>query len=196
MSKNETPDSDETNSDETNSMDALFAKLRETKIEPSPFLKTRVLARANEGQGLQKNLLFWKVLSLGSLTSLALALVVTFNMYKKTQKSQADGIAEQAYVIHINFNDADKTSVARAQIELPSDVHFVSKNQDMRGQRSLTLPVAVKTLGKGKLPFVVSADFPGEKEIKVRLLDENDQVVREQIMKLKFAKADAAATIE
>lgn len=188
MSTNETP-----NSEETQKLNSIFGSLRESKIEPSPFLKTRVLARANEGKSLQNSLFFWKAISVGSLFSLAAALILTFNLYKKTQ---VDGIANQAYVIHIDFNDADKTSVARAQIELPNDVHFVSKSGKMRDQRSLTLPVAVKTLGKGKLPFVVSADVAGDKEIKVRLLDQNDKVVREQVMKLKFAKADSSGTIE
>jgi hypothetical protein len=105
-------------------------------------------------------------------------------------------MTKQAYVIHVDFNQADKNIVAKAEIELPKDVHFVSSRKEVREENRLTLPVDIKATGRGKLPFVVSSDFSGEKLIKVRLLNEDNQLVREQILKLKFAKEDSATTLQ
>lgn len=180
MSKNET-----LTQQEEQQLKAIFNQLRESKIEAPMYMKTRVLAHLNESQKQRKSLLFWKVLSLGSLASLAVAGFFTFNLLNKPS---ADAFAKQAYVIHVNFNQMDQQVVAGAEIELPEDVRFVSSNKDIQQEKRLKLPVSVKSLGRGKLPFVVTSDFSGEKAIKVRLLNAKDELVREQIFTVKFAK--------
>jgi len=172
-------------------LSAIFAQVRAAEVEVSPYLKTRVLAHILQGRKQSGSLFFWKALALGSFFSVLFLGILSFNLYQKTH---ADGITQQAYVIHIDFDQADKDIVATAEIELPDDVHFVSSKKEIREERKLSLPVDVKMAGRGKLPFVVSSDFSGEKEIKVRLLNENDQLIREQVLKLKFAKQGSSIT--
>lgn len=181
MSKNET-----ITSQEESQLTALFAQVRKAEVEVPPYMKARVLAHLRQDQKqVRGSLFFWKALSLGSLMSLLFLGIFSFNLY---QKSTSDGITQQAYVIHIDFNSEDRGLVAKAEIELPKDVHFVSSKKQIREERSLTLPVDIKAVGRGKLPFVVSSSFSGEKDIKVRLLNENNELVREKVLKLKFAR--------
>ena len=58
----------------------------------------------------------------------------------------------------------------------------------------MKLPIDIKAAGRGKLPFVVASDSQGEKKILVRLLDENNLVVREQVLKFRFAKKESGIT--
>lgn len=190
MSKNEILDP-KLDPKEELQIESIFARLKGLEIEASPYLKTKVLAHLNEEKKHKSSLLFWKLLSVGSLCSLILLGFISVDLF---QNSHSDGAIKQAYVIHIDFNQSDKEQVVRAEVELPSDVHFASSNNTIREERKLKLPVAVKSLGKGKLPFVVTSDSSGEKQIKVRLLNENDELVREQILKLKFAKQGSAVT--
>jgi hypothetical protein len=186
MTKNETL----TQQEETQ-LKSVFSSIRQAEVEAPVFLKARVLAHLKDDRKQRHSLFFWKALSAGSLFSLIFLGVFSFNLYKK---SPTDGITQQAYVIHIDFNQADKNVVANAEIELPKDVHFVSSKKEIREESKLTLPVDIKVAGRGKLPFVVTSEFSGEKEIKVRLLDENNQLVREQVLKLKFAKQGSSIT--
>lgn len=172
---------------------SLFNELRAATVEAPPFLKTRVLAHTKRQNESSQKLFFWKSLAGLSLFAFLLLGVFSWNLY---QNSHADGMTKQAYVIHVDFNQADKNIVAKAEIELPKDVHFVSSRKEVREESRLTLPVDIKATGRGKLPFVVSSDFSGEKLIKVRLLNEDNQLVREQILKLKFAKEDSATTLQ
>ena len=186
MSKNE-----KLSPQEEKQLSSIFAQVRAIDLEVSPYLKTRVLANLRQSPEQTGRLFFWKSLALASLFSVLFLAFVSLNLY---QKSRTDGVTQQAYVIHIDFDQADKDVVATAEIELPEDVHFVSSKKEVREERKLSLPVDVKMAGRGKLPFVVTSDFSGEKEIKVRLLNENDQLVREQVLKLKFAKQGSSIT--
>jgi hypothetical protein len=168
----------------------IFARVQAADIQAPLYMKTRVLARVNERRQ-NRTLLFWKLLSAGSLMSVVILGFLSFSLY---HKENLDGVTQQAYVIHIEFNESDKAMVAEAEIELPQDVHFVSKNKTIAQERKLRLPVEVRALGRGKLPFVVASDSSGEKAIKVRLLNEKDELVREQVLKLKFAKQGATIT--
>ncbi len=164
----------------------LFLKVENAQVEPSAFMKTRVLAHLKEGQIQQKTVRFWQFLSVGSFA--VMILIGSYAMYTLNAVKN-DGITNQAYVIHVDFNQDDLSKVARAEVSLPDDVNFMSKGK-VHSLRQMTLPVQIKTAGRGKLPFVVSSAVEGEKSIKVRLLDENNNLVREQILRFKFAKTN------
>lgn len=191
MSKNETPNKPEPETIEREMQD-IFARVRAVEISPSPYLKTRVLAHVREEQKQNKVLLFWKMLAAGSV--LGMSLMGVFG-YRLIQQNSSDVLAQQAYVIHVDFNQDDQMLVAQAEVELPEDVQFVSSNKEIRDEKTLRLPVEVKSLGRGKLPFVVSSAISGEKSIKVRLLNDKDELVREQILKVKFAKQGSAVAL-
>lgn len=187
MSQNE-----KLNQQEQQILTDLFAKVNKTQIEPSPYLKTRVLAHVKEAQNHQKTLRFWKFLS---ASSFAVMLLIGVYTYKAFNLNENNAITNQAYVIHVDFNQEDLSKVAKAEITLPDDVNFMSAKGKLSTLRSLTLPITVKNLGRSKLPFVVSSAVDGEKNIQIRLLDLNNNLIREQNLKFKFAKTNQQVSL-
>lgn len=181
--------------DLTQSMDEaqiqdLFAQVKTAKIEPSPYMKTRILARLRETQTQKQRLFLWKWLTGGAFVAALFLGVLSVRLYERTHQ---DGVVRESYVIQVDFNQTDLEKVAKAEVVLPEDVHFVSSKREIRAERRLKLPMTLKSAGRGKLPFVVTSTAPGEKKITVRLLDENNGLVREQVLKFQFAKNNQLA---
>lgn len=167
-------------------MSEVFRGVRASGIEAPQFMKTRVLAQLRQERQFKRKLFIWKFVTAGSLAVLVATFLIGFKMISQIK---ADAFTRQAYVIHVDFTQNDRQEVAAAEVELPQGVHFVSKS-NVGSMHKLRLPVDVKTAGPGKLPFVVSADDPGEKKIIVRLLNHDDRVIREQVLNYRFAKQD------
>lgn len=173
--------------DKKQNINDLFKKVQDLKVE-QPYLHTRVLASLHQTQQLEKSILVWKLLFGLSLTfSMAL---ISWN-YIFNDKYITKAATDTSYVIHLNFDDHDKQSVANAEIELPDDVYFIKANNEKLADRKLKLPVSIKEIGRGKLPFVLTSNSVGAKTILVNLLDENNNLVKKQILKLKFAKNES-----
>ena len=164
---------------------SVFAKLNSVQLDPSPYMKTRILAHVKEAQKMQKTIRFWQFFS---ASSFSIMLLIGLYALNSLNKINPDAVAQQAYVIHVEFDQDDMSRVARAEVVLPENVHFMSKKGMVKDRQSLTLPVQIKTAGRAKLPFVVASSVEGEQNIRVRLLDENNVLVREQVLKFKFAK--------
>ena len=134
---------------------------------------------------MRKTLRFWQFFSAGSFAVMLLIGFYAFNIQKTLG---SDAVAKQAYVIHVEFDNEDLSRVAQAEVILPDDVHFVSSKGIVHTAQNLKLPVQIKSAGRSKLPFVVASSVEGEQNIRVRLLDVNNVLVREQVLKFKFAK--------
>lgn len=172
---------------ESEQMRSLFSSVRAADIEPSPYLRTRVLAHLTDEFKQSNQLKFWKFFSAGSFVAMAMMGFYVMNTFNPSSTAAS---SQQAYVIHVDFNQNDLSHVAQAEVVLPDGVKFVTKNGSIDSKKSLRLPIDIRSVGRGKLPFVVSSDSVGDKEILVRLLDENNQVVRDQVLKFKFAKKE------
>src|SRR4051812_6657976 len=99
-----------------------FSALRNSEISPSPFMKTRVLAKLNERRHASKEVLFWRWVS--GLTLAAFA-TVTFLHFKAPQVgAESHVVAMQPYVIHLDLGDTHSTGAVIAEIELPEGIHF------------------------------------------------------------------------
>lgn len=165
----------------------LFQDVQNLQVE-QPFLETRVLAHLEHSQKMQKKVLFWQVL-FGMSLSFSLALV--FWTLKAADKQIPQAYANTSYVIHLNFDETDKAKIAQAEIELPDDVYFVKANNEKINERKLKLPVTIKEIGRGKLPFVLTSESFGAKNISVSLFDEDNNLIKKQTLKLKFAKSES-----
>lgn len=163
----------------------IFSQIKDSDLSVSPYLKIRILAHMREHKTSRKKVLFWQFLSFGAIASIVFLAFLNLQMY---QKIHLDAVTKQAYVIHIDFNQADQQQVVRAEVELPDNVHFVSSDKTLKPEKKMSLPITIKSLGRGKLPFVVASDSSGEKEIIVSLFNENEELVRKQVLKFKFAK--------
>lgn len=167
-----------------NQVREIFASLNKDSLEPHPFLRTRVLAASKELVKARKHVFYWKLVSAFSMACLALTLV--YNTYQSPVTTVA---LNRPYVIHMNFSEEDASYVASAEIMLPKGVSFHSvKNPTISKARSLKLPVNVSADGRTKLPFVVVASGKGDKKILVRLYDKNNNVVKEDFIKVSFNK--------
>lgn len=169
----------------------LFQAVNNVSLDPSPYMRTRVLAVLREDQRPFYRVKVWKLFSAVSMFVLVLVSAYAISLMNKIESS---GVAREAYVIHVNFSENDLSKVANAEVVLPDGVRFVSKKGLAEGKKMLRLPIDIKSVGRGKLPFVVTANSDGEKQILVRLLDEHNQLVREQVLNFKFARQDNLKT--
>lgn len=165
----------------------LFQDVKDLKVE-QPFLETRVLAHLEHSQKIQKKVLFWQVFS---GISLSFSLFLLFWNLKVSDNKTPQAYANTSYVIHLNFDETDKANVAQAEIELPDDVYFVKANNEKLEERKLKLPVTIKEIGRGKLPFVLASKAFGTKDIAISLLDEDNNLIKRQTLKLKFAISES-----
>lgn len=164
---------------------SLFQAAKDNDLEPSPYLRTRVLASLRTRQNSFLRINSWKILSAVSTLALVLVSTYTLNLQRRAEPTV---VAQQSYVIHVNFSEDDLNRVVKAEVVLPEGVGFVSKKGLTDGKKSLRLPIDIKSAGRGKLPFVVTSTVGGEQKILVRLLDEQNHLVREQYLKFKFAE--------
>ncbi|MBK7961839.1 MAG: hypothetical protein IPK04_11975 [Bdellovibrionales bacterium] len=164
---------------------SLFQAAKDTDLEPSPYLRVRVLASLQMRRSSFLRINSWKIVSAVSTLALVLVSTYTLNLHRRAEPTV---VAQQSYVIHVNFSEDDLTRVVKAEVVLPEGVGFVSKKGLTDGKKSLRLPIDIKSAGRGKLPFVVTSTVGGEQKILVRLLDEQNHLVREQYLKFKFAE--------
>ncbi len=165
----------------------ILNKLNQDELTPHPYLKTRILAESEALNESRKKLNFWRLVSTLALTSL----VVTVLMTSFKRKSLNTLALNRPYVIHVNFSDKEVGVIAAAEIELPKGVHFYSdKNPQVREMRKLRLPVGAQFDGRTRLPFVIVADkAKGIKKIQVRLFDTNNNLVKENFIKVNLNRS-------
>lgn len=163
---------------------AVFSRI--PAVTAPPYLAARVLALYQERRKHRSQLWIWRLAAAASLTA-AIALVTV--MHAPSQKETL--FADQAYVIHVNLDDAEMQVAASAEVELPAGVTFVSKNEEVRALRQLRLPVAAvnATDGRSRLPFVVKSDRSGTMPLQVRIYDADDKLIQTKTLTLHFERA-------
>ena len=179
--------------DETPSLvRSALLKLEVGDLEPSPFMKTRLLAQFKEREQKRKSVFIWKLVSGFSVTACAVLAITLINQPSTDSKAMADN----PYVIHMDFNSGDLKSVTSAEIYLPEKVHFVSGgSQDLKDRKILRLPLKVGQAGRTRLPFVVSSSEIGMQILRVRLYDDNGDLLKEKDLKIRFAKNQGPTTL-
>lgn len=166
------------------SVKGILAKVKEGDHGPHPFLKSRIISASREINSSRKKMFFWKSLSL--LTSVCLIFVM-FSNVKRNEKNVVP--LNNSYVIHMQFSEEDAVMIANAEVTLPDDVQFYSaSNPEIKTKKTLVLPVKVSVDGRTKLPFVVMATAPGKKKILVRLLDNDQNLIKHSYITVTFNK--------
>ncbi len=164
---------------------SALSPLASSAAEPSPFMKTRLLAHFRSAQRVRVSILRWKLTSAVSMFGFV-ALSLTWLLHSP---NGPQFVADNAYVIHLDFKAEDVSSVASAEVLLPENVHFVSgKNPGLKSQKTMRLPLRVVELGRARLPFVVSSTEIGLQTLRVRLYDVNDKLLKEKDLEIRFAK--------
>ncbi|MGE0614240.1 MAG: hypothetical protein AB7P04_01255 [Bacteriovoracia bacterium] len=154
---------------------------------PSPYLKTRVLARIAETERARRTSGAWRRLALA--TSTAAVLAVSWLSYQ-TLKPKPDFVAnvEQVVIIRVAVEDLQHQPIAKARIELDEGVQFYSEGMPaVETQRFLQLAWNAELIGS-HLPIVVTAKKSGARQVHVRFFDEAGTQLAEKTIRVQFKK--------
>jgi hypothetical protein len=164
---------------------SVFVRLRDVHPEPSSFMKHRVLARISE-RTESKELWFWRVLAGGALSLCAILALRGTGTHPANDNI---AYAEQSYVIQVALNDSRIQEAVAAGIELPEGVSFFSKTHpEVAELRTMELTFKPGKEGSTRLPFVVKAQTPGTKQIKMKFYNVNRELVYEKFVSVRFAE--------
>lgn len=163
---------------------ALLGRLRDTETaEPSPYLKTRVLARVREEKRKASRVRQWLWGFCGATATGAVAMIAWIQVSSPTFKA----VAHQPVAVRVDMKDLGGKNIARATVELPEGVQFFSKKfPEIAAKTSLDLPVAA---APHALPIVIQADEAGMKSVKVRFFNEENRFVAERVLKIQFKRS-------
>lgn len=163
-------------------------KLRSVRVEASPFLKTRVMARIQENEKSKREVWIWRWLAASSLALCAAVVMWHVQSVKTNSAMLADAFSvQQNYIIQIDLGGERLKDARVAEVELPSGVHFVSKTHpEVAEMRNMRLPISEAQAQRSRLPFVVSSESSGRKELKLRIFDEVGTVIQERILSVNF----------
>jgi hypothetical protein len=149
------------NDDIENRIRQLFSAGDEALPEPSPFLKTRILAQLKENATRAK-LRRWKRWAILSPLAAA-ALVVSIFVYRPAELRAP---VNTSILIRVEVEELRGSVIAYAEVELPDDVTFYSeKYPELHEEREIRT---------------------GLKRVKLRFLDQNEVVLEERQLEIEF----------
>jgi hypothetical protein len=157
----------------------LFRSLK--PVEPPPYFAARVVARTHEQRQSRKQILFWRWIA-----TFSFAAVVGLTVYMQTRQVAEPLIAFKPYVIHVDLDQSEILLAASAELELPDGVSFVAKDEEIKALRNLRLPIQPAQKGRNRLPFVIVSERTGKLPLRVRLYDENNNLIQTKTMDLMF----------
>jgi hypothetical protein len=167
-------------------MKQIFRNIGNSAPEPSPFLKTRVLAQLREEQRLDAQKSWgsiFKYLTAGLVS--ALALVVSYQtLVKNSGALRAQ--SSRPVALRLETKDLKAKGVSHAKIELAEGMAFYSAQfPEIQEHRILDLRLENDEIGQ-PLAIVIRSHETGSKSVKVQFFDDNEQVVAERIVKIRF----------
>jgi hypothetical protein len=165
----------------------LLAEARRAAPEPSPYLKTRILAELRS-RNQERTVRIWKFLALGSGAFSALIVASLFMISKSNEGTYVAQVDERVLIrVEVQKFEGQK-DVRFAEVDLPAGVHFYSeKYPELKEQRSVTLAWN-NDMNLTRLPVVIQASESGSKKIRIRFLGSEHELVKEQQVTIKFAK--------
>ena len=154
--------------------------------EPSPYMKTRILANVREAEAQKQKAFPWLQLVFGSLAAAALAVVITFQVMPT---SQGEVVAlGKPYLVKADLRLLEEADLSYVKVELVGSVQFSSdKFEHIKEMRSLTLSWD-KLVGKQYLPVVVKGVEKGESHVKIHFYNDAGEVVKTQDYQLDFTR--------
>lgn len=171
------------NHNEKIKIEEFFTRSNQAIIEPLPHYKGRSLEQLADLKTEKNRLNFWKFFSFIYFIA---TLVFAYYFIKSVRSDKMIYLTGHSYVIQTDLNSKDKQSVSQVEVTLPEHVYFVSAQGLIKNENKIKLPYYAKKAGKNRLPVVVEAEFPGSKEILVKFLNKNDEIIRESRVELEF----------
>ncbi len=172
------------NKEEHDKLQRLFAQASAVPLDPPPFLATRAAAHGAAMHRSRRQLFFWRFLSAGLASAFAIAFV--FASYGPSSHSnRLAASVNKPHVVMVKVQELP--SLAAAEIELPEGVYFYSESiPGLKERRELKLAWAPGA--KPYLPFVVTGDSEGMRQVTVRLRDSDGKVLEERKIEILFRR--------
>lgn len=180
-------------SDPTTGYDGPDAKealqsLMSFNVEPSPFLKTRILAHAREQKSLQ--IPFYKKMFWPAAVALSLLLAFKFMLLPKGTIQSievASYSVGQPYVIRMDIRPYQEAHIAYAEIVIDDEkIQFSSSQFESIGQQRKLVVAWENLVGKQFLPIVIKGLKNGNSEVIVNFYSSDNKLVNSQNVNLKF----------
>ena len=168
---------------------AIFGRVKKLEMQPSPYMKTRVLAQFREKRTKSLRLRFWQVLAVGSGLLAAGLVFVMFAGPTGNGLGHYGAVVDRQIAIRLDLS-AESPQVAYVEVQLPDGVHFYSKSYpEFASLRTLTLD---RPAGSSQsLPIVVLSNQAGVKDVVVKFLGSDKQVIAVRNLKIKFDRRTA-----
>lgn len=143
---------------------------------------TQVYYKWEQQSKTARTLFFWKALASSSLGLLAIAVGFIVLTSKDTQPENLP-IAQinKPYILYLENTTGEAFENVNAEIQLPEGVSFASSNPKVNTLKNLRLNLESLDVNNTRLPFVVQAAAPGIKEITIKVLKDNKNVLERKI---------------
>ncbi|MEK6629040.1 MAG: hypothetical protein AABY53_10480 [Bdellovibrionota bacterium] len=167
------------------SKDHIIDQLKNLKgPQPDPYFASRVLAH-HQYSDEKKKVFVWKLIS-----GLCLTLGSFFSFYF-FQKNTPYKFDYQKAPIHKSMmlvltEVPNDYRIAYVSLEIDEGMTFDIANASLRSKKEITLAIDSDSLKLGRLPFVFMAVLAGKKNVKVKYLDAEFEVVKHETYYLDF----------
>jgi len=163
-------------------VDQIFQKVG--RLEAPDFLEARVFAQWRGRQEASARI--WKRLALVSSALGFGAVGVLIGVICWTPDFRA--FVDQPFAVRIELKKLPTDQIKLVKIELPQGVEFyVEKYPQIREQHSLSLRWT-KEMNRSVLPIVLRGAEQGKKIIRVRFLDEDNNVIAERALSVNLSQ--------
>lgn len=152
--------------------------------QPNPYFASRVMANYKYADE-KKKVFVWKLISGICLT---LGSFFSFYFFQKTDNHMID---YQKAPIHKSMMLVLKAApqdsrIAYVSLEIDEGMTFDLANLSLRSKKEITLAIDSNSLKQGRLPFVFLAEIAGKKNVKIKYLDAQFEVVLTETYHLDF----------
>ena len=153
--------------------------------KPDPYFAARVLAE-HRARTQTRRLNYWRIFS--ALT-VGVVFVLSFQLWRNSRNSvplnYAMAPVHKSMVLQLDAVPENK-NIAFITLEIDEGMVFDIAAPEHQGKKELTVAVDQLEGGSRRLPFVFKALSAGKKNIKVKFLDSDFNVVKEDLHLLEF----------
>ncbi len=176
---------------------SVFKRDHKVIYEPSPEVLAHTMTQVSKAKrkNPQHRNQYRSVMAFAS-ASLAVAVIVTLSLTNtKNSIPSFNASTNQVVKITVQMEALPEAQIASVEISLPDGVKFYSnKYPELMEKQKLELAFD-EDLKKAQLPFFIKADKSGHREVKVRFLDSNHNLVAERSYNFDFKNGEASGVV-
>lgn len=163
--------------------------LKSIEVEPSPYMKTRILANVKEQQKQTAKSFNWIYALMGSAVTAALTVVISFQFLMQPEGTIVE--LGKPYMVKADIRMMEELHPSYVKVELVGNVQFSSERfKQIQQMRELTLSWE-KMAGKQYLPVVVKGVEQGESHVRIHFYDSNNNIIKTQDYHFDFKKGSS-----